>query len=146
MHVQAVGIIGMVAYFSYLMGDYLGLSGIVSLFCCAVTMSHYALHNITKQQRAATVSAFETLSFLSEGAIFVYVGLDTLDPLKWKVRPHLCCSAAHIPQVDVRPTTSKILLLCAAASRYTIEFVPLCSHTALTTTTWQQCVFSKKYI
>ena len=82
---QAVGIIGMVAYFSYLAGDTLGLSGIVALFCCAVTMSHYAMHNITRQQRAATMSAFETLSFLSEGSIFVYVGLDALDPIKWKV-------------------------------------------------------------
>ena len=75
----------MVAYFSYLAGDTLGLSGIVALFCCAVTMSHYAMHNITRQQRAATMSAFETLSFLSEGSIFVYVGLDALDPIKWKV-------------------------------------------------------------
>ena len=83
---QAVGVIGMVAYLSYLIGDYTGLSGIVCLFCCSVTMSHYALHNISKQQRAGTMSAFETLSFLSEGAIFVYVGLDALDPGKWKVR------------------------------------------------------------
>lgn len=82
---QAVGIVGMVAYFSYLVGDYTGLSGIVSLFCCAVTMSHYALHNISKQQRAAVMSFFETISFMSEGAIFVYVGLDALDPMKWKV-------------------------------------------------------------
>ena len=37
----------MVAYLAYLMGDYMGLSGIVSLFCCAVTMSHYALHNVS---------------------------------------------------------------------------------------------------
>ncbi|EIE20808.1 Sodium/hydrogen exchanger, partial [Coccomyxa subellipsoidea C-169] len=82
---QAVGIVGMVAYLSYLVGDYTGLSGIVSLFCCSVTMSHYALHNITKQQRAAVLSFYETISFMSEGSIFVYVGLDALDPLKWKV-------------------------------------------------------------
>ncbi len=81
-----MGIVGMVAYLSYLVGDYTGLSGIVSLFCCSVTMSHYALHNITKQQRAAVMSFFETISFMSEGSIFVYVGLDALDPLKWKVR------------------------------------------------------------
>ena len=89
---QTVGVIGMVAYLSYLIGDYTGLSGIVCLFCCSVTMSHYALHNISKQQRAGTMSAFETLSFLSEGAIFVYVGLDALDPGKWKVGvfPILC--------------------------------------------------------
>ena len=65
--VQAVGVIGMVAYLSYLVGDYIGLSGIVTLFCCSVTMSHYALHNISKAQRAGTMSAFETLSFLVRG-------------------------------------------------------------------------------
>lgn len=32
-----------------------------------------------------TVSAFQTLSYVSEGAIFIYVGMDTLDPLKWQV-------------------------------------------------------------
>ena len=41
---------------------------------------------LSRQQRAATLSTFETLSFLSEGAIFVYVGLDALDPIKWKAR------------------------------------------------------------
>ena len=95
-HMQAVGVIGMVAYLSYLVGDYIGLSGIVCLFCCSVTMSHYAMHNITKAQRAGTMSAFETLSFLSEGAIFVYVGLDALDPMKWKVRMHLLHNSASM--------------------------------------------------
>ena len=83
---QAAGMIGLTAYLSYLVGDFLGFSGIVSLFCCAVLISHYAMRNISKQQRAATLSLFETLSFLSEGSIFVYVGLDALDPQKWEVR------------------------------------------------------------
>ena len=30
--------------------------------------------------------ATQTLSYVSEGAIFLYVGMDTLDPLKWKAR------------------------------------------------------------
>lgn len=83
---QAAGLIGLTAYFSYLAGDYFGFSGIVSLFFCAVLISHYAMRNISKQQREATLSLFETLSFLSEGSIFVYVGLDALDPQKWEVR------------------------------------------------------------
>lgn len=75
----------MLAYLSYLCGDWLGLSGIVALFCCAVTISHYALHNVSSLSRVTTVSAFQTLSYVSEGAIFIYVGMDTLDPLKWQV-------------------------------------------------------------
>ena len=84
---QAVGLVGTTAYLSYLVSDHLGLSGIVSLFCCSVTMSHYALHSLSKSQRAATLSSFETLSYLAEGSIFVYVGLDALDPEKWAVSP-----------------------------------------------------------
>ncbi|KAK9825253.1 hypothetical protein WJX74_003416 [Apatococcus lobatus] len=81
---QEVAIIGMLAYLSYLCGELLGLSGIVALFCCAVAISHYALHNVTSMSRVTTVSAFQTLSYVSEGAIFIYVGMDTLDPLKWQ--------------------------------------------------------------
>lgn len=36
----------MLGYLSYLTGELAGLSGIVTLFCCAVATSHYALHNI----------------------------------------------------------------------------------------------------
>ena len=43
-------------------------------------ISHFVLFLISQ------VSAFQTLSYLSEGAIFIYVGLDALDPLKWAVR------------------------------------------------------------
>ena len=45
-----------------------------------------ALHNVTTLTRATTVSAFQTLSYISEGCIFIYLGLDTLDPIKWQVR------------------------------------------------------------
>ena len=43
---QEVALIGMLAYLSYLCGELLGISGIVSLFCCGVVTSHYvsALH------------------------------------------------------------------------------------------------------
>ena len=80
-----MSLIGLLAYLSYLSGDWLGLSGIVALFCCAVTISHYALHNVSSMSRVTTISAFQTLSYVSEGAIFIYVGMDTLDPLKWQV-------------------------------------------------------------
>ncbi|KAL4856839.1 Peptidyl-prolyl cis-trans isomerase [Chlorella vulgaris] len=81
---QEVALIGMTAYLSYLMGDVLGLSGILALFVCAVAISHYALHNISAESRTTTIYAFHTLSYISEGIIFVYCGLDALDPLKWR--------------------------------------------------------------
>lgn len=82
---QEVALIGMLGYLSYLCGELAGLSGIVTLFCCAVAISHYALHNISAPARVTLVRSCQTLSYVSEGAIFIYVGMDTLDPLKWKV-------------------------------------------------------------
>lgn len=38
------------------------------------------------ESRTTTIYAFHTLSYISEGMIFVYCGLDALDPLKWQVR------------------------------------------------------------
>lgn len=81
---QEVALIGMTAYLAYLAGDVFGLSGILAIFVCAVAISHYALHNISAESRTTTIYAFHTLSYISEGIIFVYCGLDALDPLKWQ--------------------------------------------------------------
>ena len=110
---QEVALIGMLAYLSYLCGDWLGLSGIVALFCCAVTISHYALHNVSSLSRVTTVSAFQTLSYVSEGAIFIYVGMDTLDPLKWQVggslrSTQILCGSSH----DRSSLTFYLLVKC----------------------------------
>lgn len=37
------------------------------------------------QHLCRAVLACRTLSYLSEGMIFIYVGMDALDPYKWKV-------------------------------------------------------------
>lgn len=85
---QEVALVGLLGYLSYLTGELMGLSGIVTLFCCAVAISHYALHNVSSMSRVTIVNAFQTLSYVSEGAIFIYVGMDMLDPIKWRVQPH----------------------------------------------------------
>ncbi len=37
----------MLAYLSYLCGELLGISGIVSLFCCGVIISHYVRRSLS---------------------------------------------------------------------------------------------------
>jgi len=81
---QELALIGLLGYMSYLLADVLGLSGILSCFVCAILVSHYALHNVSREGRETTMNAFKTLSYLAEGMIFIYVGMDALDPLKWK--------------------------------------------------------------
>ena len=87
---QEVSIIGLLAYMAYMAGETFHLSGILSLFVCGIVVSHYGLHNVSPLGRVTTVNAFYTLSVVSETLIFVYVGMDAVDPLHWKVRSELC--------------------------------------------------------
>lgn len=82
---QAVSMVGMIAYLSYLVAEHFGCSGIVAIFTCAVVMSHYALYNVPREMRKATRHTAEVFSYMCEGAIFLYVGLDTIDPVTWQV-------------------------------------------------------------
>ena len=82
---QAVSMVIMLAYLSYLVAEHFGCSGIVAIFSCAVVMSHYAMYNIPRATRRATRHTAEVFSYLCEGAIFLYVGLDTIDPVTWEV-------------------------------------------------------------
>ena len=88
---QAVSMVGMIAYLSYLVAEHFGCSGIVAIFTCAVVMSHYALYNVPREIRKATRHTAEVFSYMCEGAIFLYVGLDTIDPVTWQV----CCVHLH---------------------------------------------------
>lgn len=47
------------------------------------------------ESRTTTIYAFHTLSYISEGVIFVYCGLDALDPLKWQAR--VCLPGMEAP-------------------------------------------------
>ncbi len=80
-----------------------------------------ALHNVTTLTRATTVSAFQTLSYISEGCIFIYLGLDTLDPIKWQVRlgfrvPHATLDSPCVPQAAVFSTSAGAPAPCWAAA------------------------------
>ncbi|WIA30258.1 hypothetical protein OEZ86_000348 [Tetradesmus obliquus] len=81
---QELAVITLLSYFSYLLADVTGLSGILALFVCGVVVSHYALNNVSEEGQAATLTSFRTASYLAEGIIFLYVGMDALDPLKWQ--------------------------------------------------------------
>lgn len=88
--------VGMIAYLSYLVAEHFGCSGIVAIFTCAVVMSHYALYNVPREMRKATRHTAEVFSYMCEGAIFLYVGLDTIDPVTWQVCcAVLCCGGCN---------------------------------------------------
>lgn len=87
---QELSVIALLSYLSYLLADVSGLSAILALFVCGVVVSHYALHNVSPEGRHATMTGFKTAAYLAEGIIFIYVGMDALDPLKWQVGVVVC--------------------------------------------------------
>jgi len=45
-------------YFTYLLGELLGLSGVIGLFTCAIIMGHYCYINISGESKKGTGLAF----------------------------------------------------------------------------------------
>uniref|UniRef100_A0A0E0PX23 Cation/H+ exchanger transmembrane domain-containing protein n=1 Tax=Oryza rufipogon TaxID=4529 RepID=A0A0E0PX23_ORYRU len=81
---REVALMALMAYLSYMLAEFLDLSGILMVFFCGIVMSHYAWHNVTESSRITTRHIFATLSFIAETFIFLYVGMDALDIDKWK--------------------------------------------------------------
>ncbi len=63
-----------VGYFSYLFAEIVHFSGIISLFSCGLIMGHYTYLNISKESQKGTHLAFETIGYLAEAFVFVYLG------------------------------------------------------------------------
>lgn len=70
-------------YFAYLLGDRVGLSGIISLFTASVMTTHYTFYNVRPETLATTNVGFRTVAWLSEAAIFFYLGIEVVQ--------HSCC-------------------------------------------------------
>lgn len=47
------------------MGELLGLSGIITLFTCAIVMGHYTFMNISEESQRGTGLAFETVGYIA---------------------------------------------------------------------------------
>ena len=92
-----VAVVGVIAYVSFLLAEALHLSGILSLFVCALVISHYALCRLSRPARATMLHAFNTLALVAEQLIFIYCGLAALDRAAWTIaRPGLVLSLVAV--------------------------------------------------
>lgn len=80
---REIGIIILVGYLSYILSELLGLSGIMAIFCCAVTMAHYTGQNTSKTAQQATGIIFTVMSQGAEAFTFTYLGMN-LTTFKWE--------------------------------------------------------------
>jgi sodium/hydrogen exchanger-like protein 6/7 len=61
-------------YMVYLIGEFLGLSGIIALFTCSIFFSMYGFQNLSTESKHGTVLVFETVRYISQAFIFAYLG------------------------------------------------------------------------
>ena len=51
-----------------------GLSGIMSLFFCGITLSHYNYYNLSEASQVSSSFVFEGMAYISETIVFAYIG------------------------------------------------------------------------
>jgi NhaP-type Na+/H+ or K+/H+ antiporter len=72
---KEVFLILLFSYLSYILSEIWGLSAIMTLFVCGVTMSHYTFHNISSPSQNGSVMAINTFGHMAEAFLFIYLGI-----------------------------------------------------------------------
>ena len=62
-------------YFSYVLAENVGMSGIMSIFFTGIGNAHYSYHNVGSEAQIAVFKSFEAAAFLSETFVFAYLGM-----------------------------------------------------------------------
>nr|DAD24242.1 TPA_asm: hypothetical protein HUJ06_025705 [Nelumbo nucifera] len=63
-------------YFSYMLAEGLGLSGIVSILFTGIVMKHYTFSNLSENSQQFVAAFFHLISSLAETFVFIYMGFD----------------------------------------------------------------------
>ncbi|XP_018652695.1 putative sodium/hydrogen exchanger 2 (nhe2) [Schistosoma mansoni] len=80
----AVFTILLLSYFSYIMANCVGWSGIISMIGCGLIQTAYAFHNVDSQTRITVHNFIRVISEISESVIFLFLGIAVIgETLKW---------------------------------------------------------------
>ena len=63
------------AYVSFCLSDAFAYSGVLTVFFCGLTMSHYAWHSLSESAQKSTKTTFATMSQIAEAYCFAAVGI-----------------------------------------------------------------------
>ena len=83
-HIKEASLILLTGYVVYLLGEFLGLSGVMALFTTAIIFSRYGYSNLSNESRQGTMLAFDSIRYIFQAFIFAYLGASLLTMhLKW---------------------------------------------------------------
>lgn len=73
--VTETGFLFLIGFFTYILTEMLGFSGSISLLLYGIMLNHYNSYNMTKKGHEASVVTFSLLSNISEGILFLVMGI-----------------------------------------------------------------------
>ena len=105
-------LVALIAYTSYFFSNGCGMSGIVSLLFCGITLKHYAYHTMSIRSQRTSKYLFSTLAQLSENFIFIYLGMNLFT----------LPASAHSSGSTVKPLFILVATLAVVTTRYAAVF------------------------
>jgi NhaP-type Na+/H+ or K+/H+ antiporter len=85
--VRQTAILILGGYFSFSISEALELSGVLAVFFCGLTLSHYAWHSLGLEAQTASKITSDTISMVAEAYCFAAIGLSVheFDASQWCV-------------------------------------------------------------
>eukprot|EP01048_Picozoa_sp_COSAG05_P016596 COSAG05_NODE_2157_length_3459_cov_2.428274_2_plen_464_part_00 len=97
-------------FISWMLAEGVGLSGIVSILFCGMTMNYYTRHNLHKKTAVFNQQFFKVLASTCETFVFIYIGLGV-------------CFFHHTYRWPLIFTSLAALFIARAANVYGISFI-----------------------
>lgn len=109
--VRQAAVVLLGGYLSFALSEAVGASGILTVFFCGITMSHYGFHSLSERAKVSTSVTFGTLSAISEAYCFTALGLSLHE---WSDILRAAAFAAFLLLVMTATRYLYVRLLCRA--------------------------------